>query len=188
MTVHLVFTYSAWLLLVAKVSVTRFFKAFLAPAFFAMGVNSSLVTLPHTLRALDSLGVSRKAATLTTCIGTNLNNDGVILYEGFTLLALAQAFGMNLTLGEQVLAAVTCLVAAMGVAGIPEAGVVALTLVLGTFGLPPEALALLLSVDWIVARGRSVLNVASDMVGATVLDRFVATQSGEVSQPSAGSA
>lgn len=173
MGIHLTFVYSGWLVFVARQSVSRFFRALLTPALFALGVNSSLVTLPLTLEALDGLGVPRRASTLTTCIGTNLNNDGIILYEGFTLLALAQAFGMDLTLGQQLAAAGTCLVAAMGVAGIPEAGVVALTLVLGNFGLPSEALALLLSVDWIVARGRSVLNVASDMVGATVIARFV---------------
>lgn len=177
MAVHLVFTYSIWLWGVAKVRVGAFWREALRPVVYAFGVNSSLVALPLTLRALDRLQVSRRAATLTACIGTNLNNDGIILYEGFTLLALAQAVGVELSLGAQVGAAFYCVLAAMGVAGVPEAGVVALTLVLTAFGLPVELLAALLSVDWLVARCRSVLNVASDMVGATVLQRWLVSES-----------
>ena len=143
------------------------------PILYAIGVNSSLVALPLTLQALDKLGVSRRASTLSACIGTNLNNDGIILYEGFTLLALAQAFGIHMSLGSQVIAGLYCIVAAMGVAGIPEAGVVALTLVLSNFGLPTEALAVLLSVDWLIARSRSALNVSADMVGAVILQRWI---------------
>lgn len=173
MLLHALFTYSAWLVLVARVSLAAFWKHALQPIFYAFGVNSSLVALPSTLKALDELGISRRASTLTACIGTNLNNDGIILYEGFTLLALAQAFDLHLSWGSQAVAALYCIVAAMGVAGIPEAGVVALTLVLGSFGLPSEALAVLLSVDWLIARSRSALNVSSDMVGAVILDRFL---------------
>jgi Na+/H+-dicarboxylate symporter len=173
MALHLGFTYSLWLLLVARISIVRFWRLAVQPVFYAFGVNSSLVALPLTLHALDGLGISRRASTLTACIGTNLNNDGIILYEGFTLLALAQAFGLELSTGAQISAALYCVVTAMGVAGVPEAGVVALTLVLSTFGLPTEALAALLSVDWIIARCRSVLNVSSDMVGATVLQRWL---------------
>jgi len=173
MLIHLLFTYSAWLILVARISVKKFWEYAAQPMLYAFGVNSSLVALPLTLQALDKLGISRRASTLTACIGTNLNNDGIILYEGFTLLAIAQAFGIDMSLGSQLFAAVYCVVAAMGVAGVPEAGVVALTLVMSAFGLPLEALAVLLSVDWLIARSRSVLNVGSDMVGATVLHRFL---------------
>lgn len=173
MAVHVLFTYSLWLTLVARIGLRRFWRLALEPVLYAFGVNSSLAALPLTLRALDRLGISRRAATLSACIGTNLNNDGIILYEGFTLLALAQAFGIELDLAAQIGAALYCVVAAMGVAGVPEAGVVALTLILPSFGLPSEALAALLSVDWIIARGRSLLNASADMVGASVIDRWL---------------
>lgn len=173
MAVHVLFTYSAWLMLFARIGLSYFWRHAVEPALYAFSVNSSLVALPLTLRALDRLGVSRRASTLAACIGTNLNNDGIILYEGFTLLALAQASGIDMSLAAQVFAAVYCVVAAMGVAGVPEAGVVALTLVLGGLGLPIEALALLLSVDWIIARARSLLNTTSDMVGSVALHRWL---------------
>ncbi|MGK2913978.1 MAG: dicarboxylate/amino acid:cation symporter [Porticoccaceae bacterium] len=173
MAIHVLFTYSAWLLLFARLGLGHFWRHAIEPALYAFSVNSSLVALPLTLRALDRLGISRRASTLAACVGTNLNNDGIILYEGFTLLALAQASGIDMSLAMQVFAALYCVVAAMGVAGVPEAGVVALTLVLGGLGLPTEALALLLSVDWIIARARSLLNTTSDMVGSTVLHRWL---------------
>lgn len=173
MLVHVVFTYSAWLVFFVRISLRQFWRVASEPVLYSFGVNSSLVALPLTLRALDQLGVSRRASTLAACVGTNLNNDGIILYEGFTVLALAQAGGIDMSLSTQIFAAFYCIFAAMGVAGVPEAGVVALTLVLGGLGLPTEALALLLSVDWIIARARSFLNTNSDMVGSLILNRWI---------------
>jgi Na+/H+-dicarboxylate symporter len=173
MLVHVVFTYSAWLVFFVRISLRQFWRVAIEPVLYSFSVNSSLVALPLTLRALDQLGVSRRASTLAACVGTNLNNDGIILYEGFTVLALAQAGGIDMSLGTQVFAALYCIFAAMGVAGVPEAGVVALTLVLGGLGLPIEALALLLSVDWIIARARSFLNTNSDMVGSLILNHWM---------------
>ena len=173
MAVHVLFTYSAWLILFVRISLCNFWRVAIEPALYAFGVNSSLVALPVTLRALDRLGISRRASTLAAVVGTNLNNDGIILYEGFTLLALAQAGGIEMSLATQIFAALYCIVAAMGVAGVPEAGIVALTLVLSGLGIPTEALALLLSVDWIIARARSLLNTSSDLVGSMVLNRWL---------------
>ncbi|HEX4974244.1 MAG TPA: dicarboxylate/amino acid:cation symporter [Pseudomonadales bacterium] len=173
MAVHVLFTYSAWLIFFIKISLKQFWRYAMEPALYAFAVNSSLVALPLTLRALDQLGVSRRASTLAACVGTNLNNDGIILYEGFTVLALAQASGLDLGLSEQLFVALYCIIAAMGVAGVPEAGVVALTLVLGGLGLPTETVAILLSVDWLLARARSFLNTQSDMVGSLILNRWI---------------
>jgi Na+/H+-dicarboxylate symporter len=117
------------------------------------------------------LGVSRASSTLGAMVGTNLNNDGIILYEGMAMLLVAQAHGVHLGIGQQLLAAGTCLVAAMGVAGIPEAGFISLALVLNTVGLPVDILPLLLTVDWILGRARSVTNVLSDMVLSIMIDR-----------------
>jgi Na+/H+-dicarboxylate symporter len=119
---------------------------------------------PVTLKALDSLGVSRASSALGACVGTNLNNDGIVLYEGMAVLFVAQASGLRPLAGQQMAAALTALVAAMGVAGVPEAGFVSLALVLNTVQLPIELLPLLLTVDWVIARGRSVVNVLSDMI------------------------
>ena len=166
---HVLVTYQAWLLLYARMPLGAFWKEAREPVAYALGANSSLATLPVTLRALDRLGVSRSASTLGACVGTNFNNDGIILYEGMAVLFVAQASGIHVSIGEQLLIAGACLVAAMGVAGVPEAGFVSLALVLNTVKLPLELLPLLLTVDWIIARGRSVVNVLSDMLLSILL-------------------
>lgn len=155
--------YPLWIRFVGKISLRSFWRAAHKPAVYAFGTNSSLATLPVTLEALDALRVPKAASRLGACIGTNFNNDGILLYEAMAVLFVAQASGIDLSLGEQVFAALISLAAAVGVAGVPEAGVVSLSLVLSAVGLPLEMLPLLLTVDWIVARMRSVTNVMSDM-------------------------
>ena len=164
LALHSLLVYNAWLVAYARMGIGRFWAAAREPMVTALGTNSSLATLPVTLKALDSLGVSRASSALGACVGTNLNNDGILLYEGMAVLFVAQASGLDLSLGQQMAAALTALVAAMGVAGVPEAGFVSLALVLNTVKLPIELLPLLLTVDWVIARGRSVVNVLSDMI------------------------
>jgi Na+/H+-dicarboxylate symporter len=171
LAIHVIFTYQFWLLSVARMPLTTFWREAREPVSYALGANSSLATLPVTLRALDRLAVPRSASTLGACVGTNFNNDGIILYEGMAVLFVAQASGIELTLAQQLLVAGACMIAAMGVAGVPEAGFVSLALVLNTVALPVEILPLLLTVDWIIARGRSVTNVLSDMLLSILVAR-----------------
>ncbi len=139
-----------------------------------LSTNSSLATVPITLKALDRMGVSPTSARLAACIGTNLNNDGILLYEAMTAVFLTQAIGAPLGLGGELTIALASVMAAAGVAGIPEAGLVVLPLVLGAAGLPDAVIAaaipLVMTVDWIVARARSGVNVMSDMLVAVLLD------------------
>jgi Na+/H+-dicarboxylate symporter len=171
LALHVLVTYQAWLVLLARMPLRTFWREARVPVTYAAGANSSLATLPVTLKALDRLGVPRSASAMGAMVGTNFNNDGIILYEGMAVLFVAQASGIELTLAQQLLAAAICLVAAMGVAGIPEAGFISLALVLNTVHLPLEILPLLLTVDWIIARGRSVTNVLSDMVLSILIAR-----------------
>ena len=170
LVLHVAVVYQAWILFYSRLGLRNFWRAAREPVIYAAGANSSLATLPITLRALDRLGVSKASSTLGACVGTNLNNDGIILYEGMAVLFVAQASGLDLSLGQQFAAAGICMIAAMGVAGVPEAGFISLALVLNTVGLPIEVLPLLLSVDWVVARARSVTNVLSDMVLSILVD------------------
>ncbi|MBK6514724.1 MAG: dicarboxylate/amino acid:cation symporter [Polyangiaceae bacterium] len=167
---HITVTYQAWLL-IAGLPLRRFWREAREPMVYAVGTNSSLATLPATLQALGRLKISKESSTLGACVGTNLNNDGIVLYEGMAVLFVAQASGIDLSLSDQILASITCIVAAMGVAGVPEAGFVSLALVLNTIGLPIDILPLLLAVDWVIARARSVTNVLSDMVLSILLER-----------------
>lgn len=141
-----------------------------------LSCNSSLATVPVTLRCLtEKMGVSDASARLAACVGTNLNNDGITLYEAMAALFLAQAYGFDLTFGQQGVVVLSSLMAGIGVAGVPEAGLIVLPLVLAAAGLPEQlivvAIPLILPVDWIIARVRSGVNVMSDMLVAILLDR-----------------
>jgi Na+/H+-dicarboxylate symporter len=170
LSIHILFTYQAWIRLVCRRALSSFWLEARTPVLQSIGTNSSLATLPFTLRALDRLGVSRQASALGACVGTNLNNDGILLYEGMAFLTVAQALGMDLSLGQQLSAALLCMLTGMGVAGVPDAGFISLSLVLTTVGIPVENLPLLLSVDWILGRARSVTNVLSDMTLSIAID------------------
>jgi Na+/H+-dicarboxylate symporter len=141
-----------------------------------LSTNSSLATVPVTLRCLDKMEVTPESARLAACIGTNLNNDGITLYEAMAALFVAQALGYDLSLGSQVTIVLAALMAGVGVAGVPEAGLIVLPLVLGTAGLPEPVvtaiLPLVFAVDWILARCRSGVNVMADMLVAVLLDRW----------------
>jgi Na+/H+-dicarboxylate symporter len=141
-----------------------------------LSTNSSLATVPVTLRCLtEKMGVSQESARLSACVGTNLNNDGITLYDAMAALFIAQACGYDLGLGQQAVVVLASLMAGVGIAGIPEAGLIVLPLVLSSVGLPEAVVAaaipLVLPVDWIIGRARSAVNVMSDMLVAIVLDR-----------------
>jgi DAACS family dicarboxylate/amino acid:cation (Na+ or H+) symporter len=139
-----------------------------------LSTNSSLATVPVTLKSLERMRVSPQSARLAACVGTNLNNDGITLYEAMTALFLAQAVGYQLGLGAQLVVVFASIMAGAGIAGIPEAGLIVLPLVLGAAGLPEAVIAaaipLIMPVDWIIARCRSGVNVMSDMLVAIMLD------------------
>lgn len=169
--------YGLLLWLVARVSPRRFFGGAVDAILTALSCGSSLATLPVTLRALrERLGVSEDSARLAACVGTNLNHDGIILYEASAAVFIAQAFGIELQAGQQVAIALAAVMAGVGIAGVPEAGLITLPLVLGAAKLPDAvaatAIPLILPVDWIIGRCRAATNVVSDMTVATLLDRF----------------
>jgi len=169
LALHILITHHAWLLYLRQ-PIRQFWRAAREPVVYAMGTNSSLATLPLTLKALDRLKVSRASSTLGACVGTNFNNDGILLYEAMAALMVAQALGYRLSFSSQITVAFLSMIAAMGIAGVPEAGFISLAVVLTTLGLSVEALPLLLTVDWIIARGRSVVNVLSDMVVSLAIE------------------
>ena len=174
---HAVVYYGLLLRLLGRVSPRRFYAGALDAIVTALSCGSSLASLPVTLRCLnDNLKVSPDSARLAACVGTNLNHDGIILYEAVTALFVAQAFGISLSPVQQITIAFASVMAGIGIAGIPEAGLITLPLVLGAAGLPLPLVAtiipFLLPVDWIIGRCRAATNVLSDMTVAILLDRL----------------
>jgi Na+/H+-dicarboxylate symporter len=163
--------YGGWIVLVAKIKFKDFWREAKTPVLYSLGINSSLATLPLTLKALKNLHISDRSASLGAGVATNLNNDGIVLYEASAVFFIAHLSGADWGTMEMVLAALTCIVASMGITGVPEAGFISLTVVVSAMGLPLEALPILLSVDWIMGRLRSGVNVMSDMTLSIALDK-----------------
>ncbi len=174
---HAVIYYSLLLWAVGRTSPRRFYAGGFDAIVTALSCGSSVATLPVTLRCLnDNLKISPSSARLAACVGTNLNHDGIILYEAAAAIFMAQAFGYTISLEGQIAIALASVMAGIGIAGVPEAGLITLPLVLSAAGLPMEITAvvipLVLPVDWIIGRCRAATNVISDMTVATLLDRF----------------
>ena len=176
LAIQVLVIYQLWLVLVARMSLVKFWSGAKEAIATAIGTGSSLATLPVTLRSLDRMGVSPQSARLAACVGTNLNNDGILLYEAMAVLFVAQAIGIELSFGEQLLVAASCVIAGIGISGVPDAGLISLLIVLKTVKLPEESVnavvPFLLSVDWVLGRCRSTTNVASDMLVAVLLDKL----------------
>jgi Na+/H+-dicarboxylate symporter len=137
----------------------------------AFSTASSTATMPVTYSCLkDRVGVRERSASMGALIGANFNNDGTALYEAMSALFISQMLGQELTLTQQLLVVLTSIVASVGAAGIPEAGLVTMTLVFSAVGLPVRYIALLLTVDWFLDRCRTAINVMGDMNVTCLLD------------------
>jgi DAACS family dicarboxylate/amino acid:cation (Na+ or H+) symporter len=137
----------------------------------AFSTGSSTATMPVTYECLtQKVGLREKSASLGALVGANFNNDGTALYEAMSALFVSQLIGQHLTLWHQFLVVVTSIVASVGAAGIPEAGLVTMTLVFTAVGLPTEYIALLLTVDWFLDRCRTAINVMGDVNVSCLLD------------------
>lgn len=139
----------------------------------ALATASSSGTLPLTLEGVRENGIDPQASRIVLPLGSTVNMDGTALYEACAVLFIAQAYGLDLTWGQQGMVFLTATLAALGAAGIPEAGLVTMTLVLKAVGLPLEGIGFLLAVDWLLDRFRTATNVWGDAVGAAVIHRFL---------------
>jgi DAACS family dicarboxylate/amino acid:cation (Na+ or H+) symporter len=149
----------------------------------AFSTASSTATMPVTYSRLRQFGLRERSSSLGALVGSNFNNDGTALYEAMSALFIAQMLGHPLSLVDQVLIILTSIVASVGAAGIPEAGLVTMTLVFGAVHLPVEYIALLLTVDWFLDRCRTAINVLGDVNVACLLDGKERAPPGEEPPP-----
>jgi proton glutamate symport protein len=136
----------------------------------AFSTASSNGTLPLTMQNVEDAGVKPQVASFVLPLGATINMDGTALYEAVAVLFIAQVYGIDLTLAQQGLVALTALLASVGAAGIPHAGMVMMVVVLNAVGLPTSAVALILAVDRILDMCRTAVNVWSDSIAAAVVD------------------
>jgi len=138
----------------------------------AFSTASTASALPITLDcAIRKAGVSKQSSEFILPLGATINMDGTALYEAAAAMFIAQAIGIDLSLGQQLIVVITATLAAIGAASIPEAGLVTMIIVLNAVGLPVEYIGLILSVDWFLDRFRTAVNCFGDSVGAAVIEK-----------------
>ena len=149
------------------------------PAIVAFSSTSSAGTLPVTMMSAErNLGVSRGVSSFVLPLGTTINMDGTALYQGVCALFIAQAYGIDLSLAQYATIVLTATLASIGTAGVPGAGLIMLSLVLTSVGLPLEGVAIIAGIDRILDMARTSLNVVGDCAVAVV----VAKSEGQLDQ------
>lgn len=173
---HAFITLPLILKLIAKVKPALHARAVSAPLLTAFSTSSSSATLPLTLDAVENnSGVSNKVTSFVLPLGATVNMDGTALYECVAAMFIAQAYGIELGFIQQMVVVVTALLASIGAAGIPMAGLVMISVILAAAGLPLEGVGLILAVDRFLDMCRTTVNVWSDSCGAVT----IATTEGE---------
>ena len=164
--------YSAVLRVAARRSPIQFFRDCREVYLYAFSTASSNATLPLSLKAAETkLGISPRIARFVLTVGSTANQNGTALFEGVTLLFLAQVYGLDLTVGQQVRVMVMSIVAGIGTAGVPGGSLPMVLIVAQSVGIPAEGMGLILGVDRFLDMCRTAVNVSGDLVIATVVDR-----------------
>ena len=162
--------YPIILKLFTKVKYLNFFKGIMPAQMLAFSTSSSAATLPVTMeRCEDHLGISKEITSFVLPLGATINMDGTSLYQAVAAVFIAQAFGMDLTIADQLTIVLTATLASIGAAAVPGAGMVMLVIVLGAIGLDPEGIVLIFAVDRILDMLRTVVNITGDAMVATVV-------------------
>ena len=170
LTVHSCVTLPLILKLVGKINPFSHIRAMSVPLLTAFSTSSSSATLPLTMEAVEhKAGASNKITSFVLPLGATINMDGTALYECVAAIFIAQAYGIDLSFGEQIIVVITALLASIGAAGIPMAGLVMITVILSAVNLPLEGVGLILAVDRILDMFRTAVNVWSDSCGTVVI-------------------
>lgn len=172
LTVHGLITLPLLVRFLGRSNPFKHMKNMSAPILTAFSTSSSNATLPLTMETVEvEDGVSNKIASFTLPLGATINMNGTALYECVAVMFIAQAYGIDLSIGQQLIVIFTALLAAIGSAGIPMAGLVMMAVVLKAVGLPLEGIGLILAVDRILDMFRTAINVYGDTCGAVIIAR-----------------
>ena len=176
--IQMVFTYTALLKIFSNMSLKKFYQGIAPAQLLAFSTSSSAATLPVTMeRCEDELGVSEEVSSFVLPLGATINMDGTALYQAVAAVFIAQTLGMDLTLGAQLTIVLTAVLASIGTAAVPGAGIIMLIIILEAIGVPSAGIALILGVDRILDMMRTVTNVTGDASVAVA----VASSEGQLS-------
>jgi len=172
MAIHMFVVYPLIILFAGGMSPFAFFRKVQEPMVVAFSTASSNATLPVSLRAAETqLGLPRKVSRFVLTVGATANQNGTALFEGVTVLFLAQFFGIELSITQQVVVMLVCILGGIGTAGVPAGSLPVVAMILVMVGVPVEGIGLVLGVDRFLDMCRTTLNVTGDLVVATVVSR-----------------
>ncbi len=159
-----------WVRFMGKMNPIQFFKHSEEALLTAFATASSTATLPITLRvAEENLKLPRKISRFVLTVGASANHHGTALFEGVTVLFLAQAFGMDLSLSQQVIVLLLCILGGIGTSGVPSGSLPVIAMILGFLHIPPESIGIILGVNTFLDMCRTSVNVAGDLATAVVV-------------------
>ncbi len=177
LSIHAFITLPLLLRILGRSNPVKHARGMSVPLLTAFSTSSSSATLPLTMEAVEfKSGVSNKTTSFVLPLGATINMDGTALYQCVAVLFIAQAYGIEMGILQQIIIVITALLASIGAAGIPMAGLVIMTIILSAVGLPLEGIGLILAVDRILDMFRTAVNVWSDSCGAVI----IAKSEGEV--------
>lgn len=156
----------------AKIDVWRLYKLILSPMSIAFGTASSEAAMPKTIEALEKFGCPDRIIGFVLPLGYSFNLDGSIMYMTFATVAIAQAYHIPLSLGDQLVMMLMLLVSSKGLAGVPRASLVVIAGMMAAFNIPEEGLSLIIAIDWLLDMGRSATNVAGNAVATAIVSKW----------------
>lgn len=170
---HIGIVYGISIKCLTNISIKEFFKGMMPAQMIAFVTCSSAATLPISMQRMqDELKITKEVSGFVLPLGATINMDGNALYQGIVSLFIAQAYGIDLSLSMQIIIILTGTLASIGAAGIPGAGMIVLSTVLASVGLPIEGIALVAGVDRILDMGRTLTNVTGDAVTACIVEKY----------------
>jgi DAACS family dicarboxylate/amino acid:cation (Na+ or H+) symporter len=170
--IHQFVVYSIAVSWLGGMSPLRFFRGVRTPMLTAFSTASSNATLPIALEAAEQqLKLPRHVSRFVLTLGSTANQNGTALFEGVTVLFIAQFYGVELTLTQQITVAFICVLGGIGTAGVPAGSLPVIAMILGMIGVPPEGIGLVLGVDRFLDMCRTTLNVTGDLAAAVVVSR-----------------
>ena len=170
--VHVIITYSLSVKAFAGLSPLKFFKVMSEPMLFAFSSASSVGTLPFNMDATQRLGARKEVSSFVLPLGATINMDGTAIYQGVCAIFIAEIFGIDLTIAQQITIILTATLASIGTAGVPGAGMIMLAMVLESVGLPLEGIALVAGIDRILDMGRTTVNITGDAACTMCVDAW----------------
>lgn len=170
--IHMLVVYSTSVKLFAGMSPVTFFREMSRPMLFAFSSASSVGALPFNLNTTEKLGVRKEIASFVLPLGATINMDGTAIYQGVCAIFIAQIFGIDLSISQQITIILTATLASIGTAGVPGSGMIMLAMVLQSVGLPLEGIALVAGIDRILDMGRTVVNITGDASCAICVDAW----------------